>query len=319
MSRIGLITNPNSGPKHGARESAALVDTAARHLIPAVATQTEDDIVDALASFARAGVDVLAVHGGDGTVDSVLTVLRNNDPFKTEPVLALIPGGTTNMTHADVGLRRKGAKALDHLARQCQDGLPWDRVVERRPARISRDDGHIPFYGFFIATAAIPRVIRATRSRLHNRGLTGWRSEALALLWSLWRLLGGRVHEDPVMHPDTLAYALDDGDWQDVQAVILLATTLERLILGLRPAPPEGSLGVAALTWPYRRLTARLPGFLRGRQDSGDLTRDLGRSTATRLRLRLSCEYTVDGELFPPPRGGELELTAAEPARFLVL
>jgi diacylglycerol kinase family enzyme len=318
VSRIGLITNPNSGPKADAARVDALDAMAARHLIPVARTHSRADIAGALQSFARAGVEVVAIHGGDGTVDAVLTEIRNNDLFAEEPVLALIPGGTTNMTHADVGLRREGPAALGHLAAACFDGVPRRWVRERRPIAVSRRDANAPFYGFFFATAAIPRVIRATRERLHARGFTGRSSSAVALLWSLYRLVAGRVDRDPILHPDPLRVAIDDGSARSANAVVLLATTLDRLVLGLRPAPPAGRIGVAALLHPYSRLWRRLPGFLRGR-GRGALGEDLGRATAADLHLELGCDYTVDGELFQAPADGRLVLRAAAPARFLVL
>lgn len=318
MSRIGLIVNATCGPPGETARVDALFRAAGAHLIPAVATRDPAEIDDALRSFARAGVEVLAIHGGDGTVDAVLTRLRRGAFFAREPVLALIPGGTTNMTHADVGVRRAPARALGHIAAACRDGIPAARVRTRRPVAVTRSDTPAPFYGFFVATAAMPRVIARVRTRLHSRGLTGSGGAAIALAWSLLRLLRGNVADDPVFHPDPVRYAVDGEAWRDARAVILLATTLERLLLGLRPAPPQGRLGVGALTVPYARLARRLPGFLRGRGDAA-LGADLGRAAAETLHLELAGTYTVDGELFAPPRDGRVTLTAAPPARFLVV
>lgn len=315
VSRIGLLINVNSG-------NGATVDTLARtaeaHLIPVTKTRCVAEIDGALRAFARAGVEVLAIHGGDGTVDAVLTRLRNSGIFAEEPVLALIPGGTTNMTHADVGLRRRPVRAIADIATACFDGMPAQRLRRRRPVRITRSDEDAPFYGFFIAGAAIPRIIRLVRARLHRRGLTGSAGSAIALIWSLMRLFRGNVERDAVLHPDPVRYAVDDGPWRDVRAVLLMATTLERLVLGLRPAPPMGRLGVGALTCPYRRIVRRLPAFLYGR-GRGDLGADIGRAAVATLHLRLATTYTVDGELFDPPADGAVTLTAAPPARFLVL
>jgi diacylglycerol kinase family enzyme len=318
VSRIGLIINTQSGPEGAGATAARLARAAEAHCIPVARTRCPGEIDDALRAFARAGVTVLAVHGGDGTVDAVLTRLRTRGTFATEPVLALIPGGTTNMTHADVGLRHAPVRALDHIAAACLDGVPEARVRRRRPVRVARSDAAEPFYGFFVAGAAIPRVIRRVRERLHSRGLTGRAGSAIALAWSIMRLLRGNVARDPVLHPDAVGYAVDDGPWHETQAVVFLATTLERLILGLRPAPPRGRLGVGALTFPYARLAWRLPGFLRGR-GAGELGADIGRAAVETLHLRLASAYTVDGELFDPPADGAVTLTAAPPARFLVL
>src|SRR3546814_1330268 len=71
-----------------------------------------------LDSFAADGVDVVAVAGGDGTVQAVLTALYGRRPFRRPPLLAVLPRGTTNMTAADIGLPRRGDKdTLGSLAR----------------------------------------------------------------------------------------------------------------------------------------------------------------------------------------------------------
>jgi hypothetical protein len=318
VSRIGLITNPNSGPKANPHTRHMLQRSAAFHLIPVAETHSEAEIGDALHAFARAGVEVLVIHGGDGTVDAVLTRLRTETIFETEPVLALLPGGTTNMTHGDVGIQRSAKRALGDIAAACFNGLPTFGVHARRPIRVERTDANRAFYGFFFATAAIPRVIRLTRERLHKRGVTGKIGEILALAWSLPRLLTGRVEADTVLHPDHVRYALDGEMWREGHAVVLLATSLKRLVLGMRPAPPGKTMGVAALMWPYRGLARRLPGFLRGR-GGGALGDDLGRTMTGRLQLQLVDDYTVDGELFAPPADGHVTLSAAREARFLVL
>ena len=47
-------------------------------------------------TVARDGVQVLAVDGGDGTAQMVLTALYRQSPFEVPPLLALLPSGTTS-------------------------------------------------------------------------------------------------------------------------------------------------------------------------------------------------------------------------------
>jgi len=316
VSAVALVTNPNSGTQH--KGLSELRRVARQHGVAVAETRDLAALDDALAGFARQDVGLLAVHGGDGTLDAVLTCLRNKQPFAREPAIALLAGGTTNMTHGDVGLRGAPGEALERAIAARKAGLKPDSLRPRRPLCLSRGDGTAPRYGFFFATAAIPRVILRTRRRLHTRGLDGPVGQGLALAWSLLRLLSGRVGDDPLLHPDRLAYSLDGGAWREREAVVFLATTLERLLLGVHPAPPGDALGVAGLLWPYRRLWRRLPAFLRGRGDEDD-TDGLWRTTARRLILHTEAAYTLDGEMFEGDGPMTLELSAAAPVRFLAV
>ena len=288
----------------------------------AAATGDLDEMAAALDRFAEAGVAVLAVHGGDGTVDAVITALRTRSLFTREPALALLSGGTTNMTHADVGLPGAPAAALARLQAAVAAGLTPEQMVARAPIRMTRPDAWpeaAPFYGFFFATAAIPRVIRQTRQRYHRHGLTGRGSEALAIAGSLRRLLSGRVTSDSLLYPQTLRLQCDAAPVREVSSVVLLATTLERLLLGLRPAPPApGRIGVAGLVHPYRHLGRALPAFLRGRplppRAEGQ---GLWRAQVEMLSVGGEGEATLDGELFPTQLAAPLHLTRAAPVQFV--
>jgi len=320
-ARIGLIGNRNSGR---AGRGAVLVHAAAGQGLPVAETGSLGELDAVLAAFAEAGVEVLAVHGGDGTVDAVIAALRSRPMFPREPLLALLSGGTTNMTHGDVGLRGPAPTALDRLRAAVAAGLSPQQVTARAPLRVTcpnaPEDPPAPGYGFFFATAAVPRVIRHTRARFHRRGLTGQASEALALGGALRRLLAGKVADDPLLHPDPLAVSLDGGPPREAPTVMLLATTLERLVLDLRPAPPAaGRIGVAGLEVPYARLTRRLPAFLRGRPLPGGAGEGLWRAQAAVLSVSAEGEATLDGELFPLSRAAPLYLAPAAPVRFVTL
>ena len=106
MSRLGVISNPVSD---GNRGHPAIAGFAASHpeLIfaapPAVAA-----LPDVLADFARRGVDVLGVDGGDGTLRDVLTALpRGYDA--NWPAIAMLPSGKTKLVA--FGVSQKAARS----------------------------------------------------------------------------------------------------------------------------------------------------------------------------------------------------------------
>ena len=84
--RIGVLVNPLSG---GNRNGLGAVrNTIADY--PQVLqsdVQTPQEVLNALLHFSSKEVDVVAVNGGDGTVQAVLTALFRHQPFKTLPLL----------------------------------------------------------------------------------------------------------------------------------------------------------------------------------------------------------------------------------------
>lgn len=313
MSRLGILSNTNSG---GNRKGLDRVVAAARALeLPHVLTRDVQEIEPALRQLAASGTRILVVNGGDGTIQAVLSALRRQPIFAEEPILAVLPGGTTNMIHRDVGARGESSLVLRRLAHAGSNRTPGGTVV-RPVIELQSEDRGAPRYGFFFGAAALPRVICASRKALHPRGFSGPAGESLALAWTLWRLLAGRAARDPVLHPDSIGFALDGDAWQRKHFVFLLVTTLDRLLLGLRPVAPRGQLGVVGLTWPYRRLWRALPGLVAGRNLTSPrdgVMRFVGRQIA--LRTAATCMF--DGELFAVDSALPLRLTTAAPARFL--
>ncbi|WP_161958857.1 diacylglycerol/lipid kinase family protein [Ferruginivarius sediminum] len=314
VTRLAVLSNRRSGGSHDHLEQVGAVADA--HGLLHVATGELDELEGALKSFAARGVEILAINGGDGTLDAALTAMRNRHIFEREPAIALLRGGTTNMVHDDVGLSGKPANALSRLISACQEAVPDRLIRSRRAIAVRRGDAGEATYGFFFGTAAVPRAIRMTRQRLHTRGLAGPVGDSLSLIWTMLRLATGHIANDPVLHPEPLSWSLDGGAWHEAETVLMVATTLDRLLLGLRPVSPDGGFGVAGLTWPYRRLWLRLPAFVRGR--GADRGGGLWRARGERLAVCCGAGYTLDGELFEAPKGTPIMLDAAPPVRFVL-
>lgn len=315
MRRLGVLTNAGSGSN---RHGLARIDTAARAAgVPHIVTTDAAETEPALRALATHGVDVLAINGGDGTLHTTLSLLRSRAIFQREPAFALLASGTTNLVQRDVGVAGSPPRALERLAAACRNGGPGGRIVSRPVIAVRRAGTRDAAYGFFFGAAAVPRTIRAVRRRLHPRGLDGPIGEGLALGWLTWRLLTARVENDPLLHPVKLAYDLDGQGWRDGRVVLFLATTLERLVLGLRPVAPGGGLGIVTLSSPYRRLWRALPRLAAGRLE--ETTDGLARANARHVTICTQGSYLLDGEIFPPPRATPIRLEVAAPARFLKL
>ena len=123
---IGVLINPLSGGNLNGLDSIRSVI----HDNPGVIrhdVRTPQEVLEALLDFARRDVDLLAVNGGDGTVQAVLTSLFLHQPFRIMPLLAVLQAGTTSMTARDVGF--SGSRL--NLCRSCLSGPPPEAVNQR--------------------------------------------------------------------------------------------------------------------------------------------------------------------------------------------
>ncbi len=103
--KAGVIINPKSAG--AGKKGKALAKTLGG--MPDIATVLLDDFTalpEILADFAAREIGLIAVSGGDGTVQGVQTVLAENKIDDMLPRLAVLPHGTTNLWAAVVGLKR---------------------------------------------------------------------------------------------------------------------------------------------------------------------------------------------------------------------
>ena len=306
MSRVAVLSNPASGGNRagGGRQLDRVRRLARDAEAIHVESRGSEELPRLLSDLARRDVGLLVVNGGDGTVIGVVTALLDQRPFRSLPLLAVLSGGTTNMIAADVGPRGRPPAALRRLLAAHAAGTLATRP--RRPLQV-RQAGQSDRYGFFLSAAAIPRVSAAAQRHLHGRGLTGAAGWTMALGWSFMRLIGGRIGDDPLLRPEPATLALDGVRADPQEVVLVLATTLDRLLLGMTPAPPGGGIGVAAMRSPYRGLWWRLPGLLRG---SGGDWSDAGylRARAQEVELETAAPCVLDGEALPAAAPSRLRL-----------
>lgn len=316
--RVGVISNPLSGAnrRRGLTDVRRLL---ARHPgIPHVEVRTAADVSLALGDLARAGVDLVAVNSGDGTVQAVLTSLFVERPFSSLPVLALLAGGTTNMTSRDLGLPGSRIRGLRRLIRWARHGEGAARVLRRPVLKVDNSSHPGPLYGMFIGAAGIYNGIRFFHARVRRMGLRG----DPAHLFILLRFLFGLARRDDALVAPVRAEIQTDrthvpsGDY-----LMMLITTLNRLIVGARPFwdCEDGPLRLAALGARPRRLLRALPAAVRGRRSRwATLENGYVSLSAHEVRLAMRGGFAIDGELFrADPAQGPLVIQDGGQVEFL--
>ena len=317
--RLGLVSNARSernkrGLADIERELAALGDL--RHVL----FDGTRPMAELLAELAAEGLDVLGINGGDGTVQAALTALLEARPFAHQPPVAILPRGMANMTAADVGLRGSNAQALRRLTAAARSGEIERHLVERHVLRVEglRDCG--PQRGMFLGAAALCDAIRICKDQVHSLGLKGEASHAVTLAWLLLNA-GLRGLEAVGMHGHAIALQIDDRPPERRQRLLLLATTLDRMVLGSRPFwNVDGApVRLTAIAHPAIGLVRHAWQILYG-PPQRNLPREVFLSTgAERVRIELNSPVTIDGQFHMPEPGRDLEVTAAERVRFVRL
>ena len=298
-ARIGLITNPLS---RALREGRFGLGAGAAGL-PQAAPASRAELRAALSDFAAKGVNLLAVQGGDGTLREVLTALPGifgDHP----PEIAILATGKTNLAARVLGSPGPGEAALRRLREAAARGtlrrkqLPVLEVA--RPGMAEAE----PLRGLLFGAAAFTEAKLLAERALHRRGI----HDGLAVLLALGgvALRAGWQRGHPLRAGVPMEVAPDGDPPQPGNRFLLLATSLDRLMLGLWPFWGEGEgplhwLDVAA---PPKRLAAALWAARQGRPRPWMPAAGYRSGRADRLAITLQTPFVLDGEVYEPgPKG----------------
>jgi diacylglycerol kinase (ATP) len=320
MIKLGIITNPRSHRNKGGLDSLSHAIAGHADVHHAVLGDVSE-IPEILCDFASREVNLLALDGGDGTVQATLTGLFDSRPFDAPPTLAVFPGGRTNMIAADVGMRTRLVRGMSRLLELASDADLADCVTERRILKIDNIRGAGSQFGMFFGAAGICRAIQSCRRKFHPYGLNSNIASAFTLAGSVVRLLSGRGGEDQICRGDEIGIALDNESFTSHSCLILLATTLDRLLFGSRPYWTEcpGPLHFSYIAYPPKRLGLYVPRLLYGGPRRKLPAESYFSQDAASVRLKLDGPFTLDGEFFEAEPDKEIVLTSDERANFIQL
>lgn len=318
--RLGVMSNPLSGGNAHGRLNAVHRLLQDYPDVPHRQVRTMGEVQATLDEFARRDLNLVVVNSGDGTVQAALTALFTCGSFRALPLLALLCGGTTNMTHQDLGLRGPRLSALRRLMSWAYHGEGEALVRRRTILKVQSPSRPQPLYGFFFGAACIFKGIQFFHSKIHRMGLSGDPAHLLILARFLWALAR---RDDALVAPMPARIAVDRSSMGSNDYLVLLVTTLERLILGLRPFWNRGSgpLQLTAVSARPRNLLRALPALIHGR-GSLHATADNGylSCSADEIQLDLDGGFAIDGELFAAdPRSGPVLVQSGGVADFLLI
>jgi hypothetical protein len=320
-ARIALLSNPKS--TGNLAQLPRIREYCADH--PDVfhyEVEHASQIGEAMKSIARIRPKVLAINGGDGTVQAALTELYNGGHFgENPPPVAVLPSGKTNLIALDLGARGDPIQTLERLIALARGDDLASFTVARELIALRHSQGDRPVIGMFLGGAGLADTMLYCRDKIYPLGLPNGIAHgitAFALLMKLvLRVKAGFLPPDP----EPLSVSVSDkGNSITGRFSLLAVTTLEKLLLSSElGGRREGVLKLLA-------VEERPMSILRGLAAS--LAGKLGREKVRGVHFEEADEITIegdnsnvilDGETFRAQRGSPINLRPAQPLSFVKL
>jgi hypothetical protein len=279
-------------------------------------------IGDAMRIIARVRPSVLAINGGDGTVQATLTELYNGGHFEGEPPpVAVLPSGKTNLIALDLGARGDAITTLEQLITLARNDdlarytVARELLALRRPGAEDR-----PVIGMFLGGAGLADTMLFCRHKIYPLGLPNSISHGLTFLAYVARLAlklkAGFLPPPPT--PTDLD--IPARDRISGKFAFLAVTTLDKLLLSnTLGGEGRGPLKVVAIEenagTVLRALAAGITGGYKGKKMRGIHFEEVDEITIHGD----SSHLILDGETFRAELGYPIHLMPAQPLSFVKL
>lgn len=304
---VAIISNPLSTTNAGGMGAICkLIDQSAN--VVHFELNGVESIDEALALFARANPAMLIINGGDGTIGAVLASILFNNPFTVVPPIAFLPGGKTNMTAADVGSKGRPDKILQKLLVMAREGRVSENLTSRHLIELDLGDGERPKVGTFFGTAGVVKGIFWCRENAYAMGLPNSLAHIVSFAKLFTAALGLGKSKD-LLVSDPMSINVPGQARMAGQYSVVMSTTLDRLLLGMKPygKTGKGGLRFAAIEAGGRNFLRAAKGLLLGHFGDKTITGTQVRKSDI-VRIEGTDPITLDGEIYHPIPGKPIEL-----------
>lgn len=314
--KIGVLTNLRAG-KNNKRVQRVLAFLARQPRLLHEETLDFDRVPEVMREFAAAGVRVLVMNGGDGTLQHALTHLFGPNAPGWQPMIAPIRGGRTNMVASDLGASRDPVKSLERLIAAADAERIPELLAPRPVLRVELVNEANVQCGMFFGAGMLHRAVGLAHAALPEERVGAW-GAGLVTGMLIARAAIGKL--SGVLTPDKVRLALDGEEGGTSEVTLAMASSIDRLFLGMRPFWGREPAPVRT-TWIQagaRHLGRTAPGILRGRPPATATVENGYRSqNVHEFAMQLDAGLVIDGELFDPLPDRVVRVSAIENVPFV--
>jgi diacylglycerol kinase (ATP) len=307
LKRAGLIINPRSGKSSGkglrlAEMLRGKADVSIRIL------DHFEQLPVFLQELASDGITDLFISSGDGTIQAIQTELAERRRFNSFPRLSLLPHGTTNMTSADLGFRHHDLNAQAEYI----NNLQASNIRQRPSLRVVNPSDGKPRHGMFLGTGAASGATRFGQRAFNDHGVKGNWATFATLASAAARIMfttPNPTDESRFDRPFPIRITSNGRVICDGTQLMTLSTTLEKLILGMKPfwGGKSGSIRTSILPYPVPSIPRWLLPVMYGGENRKVPPGALSFSSES-LEITSPTSYVIDGEFFEGPEGTALRV-----------
>lgn len=314
-AKVGLIFNPLSGRirKHEDAIKGVLGK------IPGVIlreAKSGPEFKETVNEFLDAEVDLLVIAAGDGTVQAILSHLFTEYVHIDWPILAVIPGGTTNMTALDLVKYNDPEDSAKKLSQYMSTrSLP---VLLKKYVLCIEQTGVNKVYGMFFAVGIIARAVIFSRSGIKRVGITGETYSGLIMVGYFIGLFFRRC--TGAWAPAKLTSVKLIGKTFTGCYQFLFASALDRLLFNIRPywGKEQAPIHVTFVKQKRKKTISSIWTLISGRSTVLKEHDGYHSYNSSVMELAIDDDYIVDGELYhAASQNGPLKISAAGPVTFL--
>ena len=320
-ARIALLSNPKS--TGNIAKLARIRDYCAEHPdIFHYEVEHASQIGEAMKSIARVRPCVLAINGGDGTVQAALTELTNGGHFGSRPPpVAVLPSGKTNLIALDLGARGDPVETLERLIELARSDELSRYTVARELIALRRSADDRPVIGMFLGGAGLADTMLYCRDKIYPLGFPNGIAHGITVFALLMKLvLRVKIGFLPP-DPQPMSVSLEErGNRISGRFSLIAVTTLDKLLLS------SSLRGRRSRSLKLLAIEERPSSILRGLAAS--LFGRLGRDKVRGVHFEEADEITIegensnvilDGETFRTELGRPINLRLAQPLSFVRL
>ena len=305
---IGVITNPRSRSNKRDPQKMRQLGYLLGSRGSAEATRSLDDLYRAAEEFKAAGIDVLGINGGDGTIHVTLTAFLQVYGATPLPRVAILPGGTLNTIAAGIGIKGRPQEMLYEVIDRYHQGEEL-RTVERNIMQIGDR------FGFIFGNGLIANFLEAYYATGKPSPIMGAKVLARAIGSSIFRT----AFSKRLFRRFVGRVTVDGEEWARPDFATITGGSVPQIGLGFTPfyrcdEKPD-SFALLGIHTTALGLILDLPRIYRARP----MRRDKAISAVAREALLESAEpfsYTIDGDLYSGAK--ELKLQAGPRLRLIV-
>lgn len=248
-----------------------------------------EQIGEAMKTIAMIRPSVLAINGGDGTVQATLTELFNGRHFgEFAPPVAVLPSGKTNLIALDLGAQGDPVQALERLIEIANSDLSPHLVARELIALSGGETGIQPVIGMFLGGAGLADIMMYCRERIYPLGLPNSISHFITAVAVVLRQVFRMRASFLPPEPSPLSVVVRREGTITGRFAFLFVTTLEKLLLSSELG--SGGKGPLKFVAVEQNPLSMLRAF------AASLVGRLGRTKLAGVHVEEADEIAIEGE-----------------------